>query len=615
MPRHQRHLHTKHRSANTCTLVKAALTAAGCIAITAMAAPANAQCEWTWQTGLERAGAIVGGIAWDAVVHDDGSGPAMFVCTDSGRIQKFDGTSWREIGRVYGNATGVAGGSTYKLAVLDPDGDGPSALNSSSPAASEESRTEHHRRHRLGRRAMGRQRLAQRAPTELGNGLYFIRAMTTYNNDGTGPKLVIANENFPFNAGIIIREHSGAWQQLDPNLFSTAPELSALHAFDDGDGEALYVGGLFQSFSTINGNIVSPGVIKWNGSSWEPPGRVSNTPPAKADASTASQASTTATDQALCRRKHRKLRRRHLRQRTRQVDRRGMGGRARPRLPTRQFGPYVRTLQLDDGPALFLSGRLANMTTQGLARWTGTGWDGLNWDAAQNGQPFALCADPDGPGPTPALVHAPVSSTFQYDGVSEWTIPPILPNSQGIKASANLFWIDTDADGPQAPGLLALSNSSATITTQGDVSIGRIARFDGTQWATAYDGLSGLEIRDTEFTTGGAPVCAITHDDGTGPALYVAGQFTHNNNEEANRILRYTTNGWKRRRRHRHHHQRTPKSLDDGRVPGRPLRHRTVQHRRRHHRHQHRTVGRNRMARRRRRRRRRLQLRTRSRRP
>ncbi len=521
--------------------VPTAVAVVGTVAVTSTGA--FAQCPWEWSRGFERSGSPFGNV-WDSVVHDDGSGPALFICTDGGRVQKFNGSAWTEIGRVYGNTTGVAGGQTYNLQVCDPDGPGPLGPQlfvcggfrriqgpTGSPFLANSVA-----------RWNGTNWTAE-TPPSLGTGQFFVRAMTCYDNGG-GKRIVIANEALPGNVGILMRNHDGTWAPLDPALSVTGSmELSTLHAFDDGSGEALYVGGLFEGFSS-GGTVASKGVIKWNGTSWVGLGAgVSYTtgeggrvyslghfdfgsgPQLLAAGNIASSGGDTS-----------------VRGLARWTGSSWVGAPGAD-FTLGFFGPFIHVLDVGAGPELFLSGRLGNMDAKGVARWDGSEWVSPFWDAVALGQPFAVNAyDTDGSGPGPLRLVACTDRTRHLVGTA-WEDLPSYPDSKALGQVAAMRVLDVDGPGPAQQALYAVGSFVQSASGQ---TLNYLASFDGSQWTAVHGGLSMLELRDeTDPTiTAGSTAAVEVFDGGSGPELYVGGHFNFLGGAPARRIIRRSGGTW-----------------------------------------------------------------------
>ncbi|MFN7022100.1 MAG: GC-type dockerin domain-anchored protein, partial [Phycisphaerales bacterium] len=495
--------------------------------------------------GYERNGGLLGNV-WDAVVFNDGSGPAIWACSDSGRVLKYDTAGWREVGRAYGSTSGVAGGFTYKLAVCDPDGPGPlgdqlwvcggfrriqgpvgTPMTASGVA-----------------RWTGSGWLDE-GPPAIAGGLYLIRAMTAY-NDGSGKKIVVANEDFPGSVGMYIRDHGGSWSVLDPGLtILSTDELNVVYAFDDGAGEALYVGGLFEGLTSFGVFTPSPGVIKRDETGWVglgagvqyhtgEGGRVygltsfddGSGPRLYASGNIHSSGGDTTVRGVA---------------RWNGATWTGIGADYTLGLS----GPYVKSIDLGPGPSLCLNGPMGVLGT-GVAKWTGgTSWLNLDWAATGQSVPLALAGyDADGSGIGPARLVGLRTQAYQHDG-SAWSVFPNHPASNGLTGVGRLQRMDVDGAGPAAPALYAFSNSSSRMFTAGGVAVNRIGRFDGTAWTSAFDGLPDLHVNlGGDPTNEGQAACAAVFDSGSGPQFYVGGWFTHNSGQVMKRVIRWNGTGW-----------------------------------------------------------------------
>ena len=237
----------------------------------------------------------------------------------------------------------------------------------------------------------------------------------------------------------------------------TDAAVTAFAVFDDGSGSALYAGG---GFTTIGG-VPARGVARWNGTTWSAAGASS-------------------------------------------------------------YAVHAFAIHDDGGgPALYAGA--------GSSVW---GWDGAAWSQvgpAMAEQVFALASFDDGSGAklhawTWATIYIPhpvqISKLFRFDGAS-WT--------QVLSANAfvNTLAVHDDGAGPE----LWIGGDFTTITTPGGtIPASRLARWNGTA-ASAVDA--------------NGPVRALrVLDDGAGPALYAAGDFTSISGVPANRVARRQSGAW-----------------------------------------------------------------------
>src|SRR5262249_41806501 len=98
-------------------------------------------------------------------------------------------------------------------------------------------------------------------------------------DDGSGPALY-AGGHFTTAGGVltngIAKWDGAAWSALGDGLaissHTSIGEATALAVFDDGNGSALYAGGLFDMAGGVPANFIA----KWNGSDWSALGSGTN---------------------------------------------------------------------------------------------------------------------------------------------------------------------------------------------------------------------------------------------------------------------------------------------------------------------------------------------------
>jgi hypothetical protein len=188
------------------------------------------------------------------LAFDDGNGPALFAAgsmlgaglISSRGIVKWDGAGW----------AGVGGGTDHKIFALAAFDDGSGrALYAGGEFSS------------IG--AVHADRIAKWNGTHwlpLGSGMNNrVRALAVF-DDGSGPALY-AGGSFTTaggnSANRIAKWNGSSWSPLGSGI-GTNGEVFALAAFDDGTGNALYAGG---DFSNAGGNPAHT-IAKWNGSTW-----------------------------------------------------------------------------------------------------------------------------------------------------------------------------------------------------------------------------------------------------------------------------------------------------------------------------------------------------------
>lgn len=99
----------------------------------------------------------------------------------------------------------------------------------------------------------------------------YTRTLDTF-NDGTGEALYLGGDAVPSGTGLtspILKWTGQAWAPLTTvpwyGYTSEQTQVSALHVFDDGRGPALFAAGFFSSAAGVPAN----GLARWDGHSWE----------------------------------------------------------------------------------------------------------------------------------------------------------------------------------------------------------------------------------------------------------------------------------------------------------------------------------------------------------
>jgi hypothetical protein len=270
----------------------------------------------------------------------------------------------------------------------------------------------------------------------------YVSALAAF-DDGRGPALY-AGGNFTHagnaQASRIARWDGSSWSAVGGGMND---DVYALAVYDDGHGPALYAAGDF----TTAGGVTVGHVARWDGTSWT---------------ALASGLNAHAADLAV----------------------------------------------YDDGrgPALYVSG---GFTTAGgvpashIARWNGSSWTGLGSRA--NDFFGALTVFDDGRGPALCAVHVVLDSPLAGD-IARWDGSSWTTFGSGIDGVYDLAAYD-DGRGP------ALYAGGYFRTASGARDV---AKWNGSSWARL-----GSHMVDGEDMVFALAVC----DDGTGPALYVAGNF------------------------------------------------------------------------------------------
>ncbi|MBI1851100.1 MAG: hypothetical protein HYR85_12220 [Planctomycetes bacterium] len=409
-----------------------------------------------------------------------------------------------------------------------------------------------------------------------------VTAMAVF-DDGTGPALYVGGDiqvagGMPMSN--IVRWNGSAWSAVGEGLGPVgAVIVTALIAFDDGSGPALYAGGYFGT------NGLRHGVVRWDGHHWSQAGSATDgaahafaifddgTGPALYAGGDFNRSFSTATLGHVAR--------------WNGSDWSSLAG----GVGSTDFQETVRALAVFDdgsGPALFAAGSFNGFSSgpSDFAKWNGTAWSGypvgLTGGRWRGG--FALAVYDDGNGP--ALYTA---GDFHYttdgvlvNGIARWTVTTWAPLSTGVyEGSDGIASALTVFDNGTGPALYV----GGGIFGAGDVLAHGLVRWNGTRWSRLESGSVGGDMSYGAnafrvFDDGSGPALFIggsaisitsladyfprqpvvkwtgsawielprmddavqafeVFDDGSGPALYVAGKFTTAGGVAANRIARW----------------------------------------------------------------------------
>jgi len=432
------------------------------------------------------------GRVYSLAVYDDGAGPDLYAAggfVNAGGIPvhsvgRWDGSSWSSLGtgldpNLFTNA--------YALAAFD-DGSGPALFVGGSFSTAG------------GVPASNIARWNGTSWSAVGAGADgTVLALAAF-DDGSGPALH-AGGDFT-NAGGSPASHVAKWDGATWSALGGGVDdtVLALAAHDDGGGAALYAGGFF----TLADGVSAPYVARWDGSGWSAPGTWDSEPIralAVYDDGGGSQLFAGAQWAGNPGEKH--------------VAR--FDGTEWRDLGTGLDGAVGSLAVFDDGngPALYVGGqfaRLDGVPVEGSLRWDGVSWTDLG-SANRFG---AMLVDDDGTGPR--LLAATSGGVVAWDGV---TSTPL-----GIGLSGTVLTMTRFDDG----------NGSALfvggfLSVGGLPSVG-VARWDGTSWSAV-----GGQVNNFVLSLAG-------HDDGNGPALFAGGHFTTIGGLVVNRIARWDGTAW-----------------------------------------------------------------------
>ncbi len=195
------------------------------------------------------------------------------------------------------------------------------------------------------------------------------------------------------------------------------------------------------------------------------------------------------------------------------------------------YGGALALTSYDDGSGtkLYAGGSFVTAGRQpvsNLVRWTGLGWETFG-GAGPDGQVFAFQSFDDGSGP--ALF---VAGTFMHVGgtpatrIARWNGSTWASVGGGIDGSVYAMAVFDDGTGPAlyAAGVFGFA---------GGVSANAIARWNGTSWSPLGSGLIYINVS-----------ALAVFDDGSGPALYAGGYFHTAGGVPAANIARWRNGAW-----------------------------------------------------------------------
>jgi hypothetical protein len=182
------------------------------------------------------------------------------------------------------------------------------------------------------------------------------------------------------------------------------------------------------------------------------------------------------------------------------------------------------------GDFLSIGGKAANK----IARWDGHEWFPLG-EGVNSTIRGAMAVFDDGTGPAlyvggdfTMAGGQPASRIAKWDGQS-WS--PVGTGMGGFFASVRALQVFDDGTGPA----LYVGGS---FKTAGDVVVNGVARWDGTEWSAVGAGI-GHDNPAYALVRGFA-----IFDDGGGPALYVTGQFATAGGQPAPKIAKWDGHNW-----------------------------------------------------------------------
>lgn len=314
-----------------------------------------------------------------------------------------------------------------------------------------------------------------------------------------------------------------------PGLNGTA---LATVTWDDGTGEAIYVGGAF----SVAGCETTSNIARWDGSSWSPLGTGVN---GTVRALTVFDDGSGAGPQLYA-----------------GGDFTTAGGTAASRI-ARWDGsawspvgsgvagctglyckPSVQAFAvLDDGvaagPVLYAAGMFTSaggVASNYVAQWDGTAWSPLG--SGMNDSVWTLAVVDDGGQSGPSLYAGGVFTAAggnEASRIARWDGSAWSPLGSGVSNVVSAL-IGFDDGGESGTTLYA----GGSFLLAGGQQARFIARWDGSAWSSLESGMNGPVNSFVVFDDG----------SGAGPALYAGGNFTTAGGHAVNRVVRWSDSTW-----------------------------------------------------------------------
>ena len=499
----------------------------------------------SWQTGFVTPD--LDGTAYAAAVFDDGSGPALYVGgsfvlaggVEVLHIARWDGRSWSAVGR-----PGAVGTNrpVLSLATFD-DGTGPAlyvgGVFSSAggvPAA-----------------YLAKWNGSDWLPVVDSAGLgidgdifTFVGSLAVF-DDGSGRALYAAGDFNSVGGTVtnnIVRWDGKNWTSLaGPTGVGTSTDVLALEVYDDGTGEALYVGG---AFATAGGVEVDH-IAKWDGTDW--------TALAGPNGSgTSSWVSVLAIhdDGAGSRLFVGGLFAEAggvVANRIAAWDGSGWSALSGPAgVGTNNIVDSLEVFDDGSGPALYLGGQFSatgGVIASRIAKWDGAEFSALEVPAGNGANDLVtmLTAFDDGTGPA-LYVGGKLSSAggVTVNHIARWdgTVFERLGGQSGDGMSKGVSALVVHDSGA-GPGVVA----AGAFTNAGSIHVNHVAERRAAVW-NALSGPSGTGLGSSCNPTYPEPAALslASHDDGAGPALYLGGEFAAAGGEFVGPLARWDGTAW-----------------------------------------------------------------------
>ena len=523
-------------------MCRACLAFPALVAVCVWASLSLAQAPLGW---LDRAFPFPGmnGAVVDTLVWDDGSGPALYACggfsiageTQVFGVARWNGSDWTPMDE------GLAGANA--IAVFD-DGSGETLFaagrfTGSGPLA-----------------GLNVAKWDGHGWLPVGQALHgIVQAMAVF-DDGFGPALFAGGDV----NGAIVRLEGDQWVSVAGGMSGSGrPTVHALECFDDGMGKGLYVGGNFNRA----GSVFAENLARWDGARWSAVGTA-----ASGQGTGGTVLSLRAVDLGSSELLYVGGQFATAGSVTARSIVQWDGTRWLP-LAEGVIGAVgtMAAMDLGGGQQLFVGGRFrsaGSVEAFGVARWDGDEWHAVGQGTGTDQQVNTLTVFDSGDGEElfaggafTITNGARGSRLMKWDGQAWSSLysglsGPVLamlsvdePDGRVLIVGGDFFAVEANLDpyprylarwdgnawsplgeafnGPvHALALHDAGNgpelyAGGAFTMIGDMPASNIARWDGQRWWPLAEGLSG----------GSSPTVSalISHDDGSGPALYAGGGF------------------------------------------------------------------------------------------
>ena len=188
------------------------------------------------------------------------------------------------------------------------------------------------------------------------------------------------------------------------------------------------------------------------------------------------------------------------------------------------------------GPVLLAGGwfdSVDGVFVRSVASWNGSAWTPFAGSVTLN--TFDLCVYDDGSGPAlyaGGLLNSATGFIAKWNNQGAWVL-------QGGAIDGAVNSLEVFDDGSGAKLYVGGSIRSIAGTNVGNYGV---ARWDGAAWSTPTNG----SVLDCKDCNGPAPLVysMALYDDGSGPGLFVGGDFEFADFQRAGNIARFDASGW-----------------------------------------------------------------------